>query len=111
MELHKTAEHLNVSETDVSGSKFDDVNFSGATFENVNMSGWRVNNVNLSGLRITRANLAGAAISDARMNGMTINGILVSDLLAAYQAAHPSKSDAACRSQRDPSRDVNCGMS
>jgi hypothetical protein len=43
--------------------------------------------VNLAGLKITNANLAGASISQGRMEGMTIEGILVSDLLAAYRAS------------------------
>jgi uncharacterized protein YjbI with pentapeptide repeats len=50
------------------------------------MSGWAVNNVNLSGLKLTKANLKGAAISDCRMDGMTIDGVLVSELLSAYHA-------------------------
>jgi hypothetical protein len=50
------------------------------------MSGWRVNNVNLSGLKLTKANLAGASISDGRYDGMTIDGIEVTELLAAYRA-------------------------
>ncbi len=51
------------------------------------MSGWRVHDVNLSGLRITKANLAGVTISESRFEGMMIEGILVSDLMAAYKAA------------------------
>jgi hypothetical protein len=50
-------------------------------------------NVSFAGLKIVKANLAGAAITRGRMEGMTIDGILVSDLLAAYRAgkaAEPS---------------------
>jgi uncharacterized protein YjbI with pentapeptide repeats len=50
------------------------------------MFGWRVHNVNLSGLRLTNANLAGAALKDCRYEGMTIEGIEVTELLAAYRA-------------------------
>jgi hypothetical protein len=51
------------------------------------MSGWRVHDVNLAGLKIVKANLAGASITQGRMEGMTIDGIPVSDLLAAYRAS------------------------
>lgn len=44
-------------------------------------------NVNFSGLRVSQANLAGATIADCRLDGMTIDGILVTDLLKTYQAA------------------------
>ncbi len=96
MKLNQAKERLEVSRSDLSGSAFDDVNmsgmtfhnvnFSGAKFDDINMSGWRVHNVNFSGLRLTKANLAGAAIKDCRYEGMTIDGIAIEDLLAAYRA-------------------------
>jgi uncharacterized protein YjbI with pentapeptide repeats len=39
----------------------------------------------LSGSTFTDVNLAGAAIVQCATDGMTINGIALSDLLAAYQ--------------------------
>ncbi len=51
------------------------------------MAGSRVDDVNLSGLKLTKANIKGASISYCRMDGMTIDGVLVSELLAAYHAA------------------------
>jgi uncharacterized protein YjbI with pentapeptide repeats len=115
MNLHKVKECLHVHISDIAGSVYDDVNMSGstfgnvniagcsfrsvniagATFEDVNMSGWKVNDVNLSGLRITQSNLQGASIAESRLDGMTINGILVTELLATYEqvksAAQKSK--------------------
>jgi uncharacterized protein YjbI with pentapeptide repeats len=78
--------------TDVnrSNAAFDDVNFSGATFQNANLSGWRVRDVSLSGLQITQADLRGASIVDCLTEGMTIDGIAVADLFAAYRSAHPA---------------------
>ncbi len=58
------------------------------------MSGWRVNYVNLSGLRLTKANLAGASISECRYDGMTIDGMAVTDMIAAYKAAQVPRSEA-----------------
>jgi uncharacterized protein YjbI with pentapeptide repeats len=39
MKIHSEKHRLNVHESDLSGSIFDDVNLSGCTYENVNMSG------------------------------------------------------------------------
>ncbi len=106
MKLHRVKQCLNVHDSDISGSVYDDVNMSGstignvnlagcafknvnmsgATFEDANLSGWKLHDVNLAGLKIDKANLAGASITQGRMEGMTIDGILVSDLLAAYRA-------------------------
>jgi hypothetical protein len=101
MKLHHVKECLDVHKADISGSVYDDVNtsgcsftnvnMSGATFDDVNMSGWKVHNVNLAGLKIVNANLAGASITQGRMEGMTIDGILVSDLLEAYRACRPAE--------------------
>jgi uncharacterized protein YjbI with pentapeptide repeats len=86
MNIHdQTRMRLDVKNSDVSGSVFDDVNMSGWTAQNVNMSGFRVDNANLAGLHIADANLAGAAISNCRIEGMTIDGISVEDALAAYR--------------------------
>jgi uncharacterized protein YjbI with pentapeptide repeats len=103
MKLHEAKERLDVSKSDLSGSVFDDVNMSGCTLHNINlsgasvddanMSGWRVNNVNFSGLRLTTANLAGAAISHCRYDGMTIEGIPVTAMIAAYKAAQEARTD------------------
>jgi uncharacterized protein YjbI with pentapeptide repeats len=84
MDLHEKKQRLDVKKSDVSGSSFDDVN----------MSGWRVNYVNLSGLRVTKANLAGASITESHYEGMTINGIAVTDMMAAYKAAQVSSNEA-----------------
>ena len=71
----------------LSGARFLDCSMSGAQFDDVNLSGTTFNNVNLAGVSVTNANLTGLSISDANLSGMLINGILVSDLLAAYEAS------------------------
>ena len=70
------------------GAVFDDINLSGARFHNVNLSGTSISNANLSGLKIEGATLAGCDIQDADLTGMRINGVLVSDLFAAYERAN-----------------------
>jgi len=61
-------------------ARFDDVNLKGATFHDINLAGAKFDNVNLSGVEITDANLA----------GMKIDGILVTDLFAAYRRMESS---------------------
>jgi uncharacterized protein YjbI with pentapeptide repeats len=76
---------IDAVDADLSGSTFTDVRLSGAKFNDVNLMGCAISHANLSGLRISNANLAGASIVDSATNGMTIDGIAVSDLLAAYR--------------------------
>ena len=115
MKLHGVKECLDVHNSDISGSAYDDVNMSGsvignvnlagcafkqvnmsgAAIEDANLSGWKVCDVNFAGLRIVQANLQGASIKDSRLDGMTINGILVTDLLAAYQASQAPEQTSA----------------
>jgi hypothetical protein len=52
-----------------------------------------VNSVNLSGLRLTKANLADVSIGDSRYEGMTIEGIPVTAMIAAYKAAQAARTD------------------
>jgi uncharacterized protein YjbI with pentapeptide repeats len=73
----------------LSGARFHDVNLSGATIDDVNLSGWNVQDVNFSGLKITNADLSNAAIAHCLIEGMTIDGIKVTDLLAAYRTTRP----------------------
>jgi uncharacterized protein YjbI with pentapeptide repeats len=85
MDLHNLRESVSVQDADMktssfvnaklSGSRFDDVNLQDATFTNVNLRGAAYANVNLSGASIVNANLA----------GMTLDGVLVDDLLRAYR--------------------------
>jgi uncharacterized protein YjbI with pentapeptide repeats len=67
--------------------ELSDGDFSGSTFTNINLSGAVFNDVNLSGAVFKDVNLSGAAIADCRIDGMTIEGIAVADLMAAYRAA------------------------
>ena len=100
IKLHQIKRQIEAVDTDISGSTFTDVKLSGAVFKNVNlaqaaiidanMSGWSVRNANLSGLRISQADLTNASIVESLTSGMTIDGILVADLMAAYRLAHPA---------------------
>jgi uncharacterized protein YjbI with pentapeptide repeats len=59
MKLHGVKECLDVHDSDISGSVYDDVNMSGSTVGNVNLAGCSFTNVNLSGATFEDANLSG----------------------------------------------------
>jgi uncharacterized protein YjbI with pentapeptide repeats len=96
IELNDTKRLVKAEGADLSGSSFTDVNLSGASFKNVhfagalfedaNLSGWSVRNANFAGLKVNNADLRGASIVDSLTSGMTIDGIAVTDLMAAYRA-------------------------
>jgi putative acetyltransferase len=67
------------------GSSFRDVCLGEATFEDVNLRAAAFRDVNLAGARFEDVNLAGVAVSNANVEGMRIDGILVTDLFAAYR--------------------------
>ena len=69
------------------GHSVDEENDAGAVAVDLFEQRWKVHDVNLSGLKINKANLQGAEIAESRLDGMKINGILVTDLLATYQAS------------------------
>jgi uncharacterized protein YjbI with pentapeptide repeats len=100
--LNGVRRRLQVSESDLRESTFQDTNLSDAAFrniklasatiENADLTGACVSDANLSGVRLSNVNLTGAAITDCLTDQMTINGIAVNDLLAAYRASlHPPK--------------------
>jgi uncharacterized protein YjbI with pentapeptide repeats len=85
MKLEHVRESLEAKKCNLAGSIFDDVNLVNVVVENVNLSGGRLNDVNLSQLQITNACCHDVSISDATLDGMKINGVLVTDLFAAYR--------------------------
>ena len=74
MKLHKVRQQLDAQDANLAGSRFDDVNLHQALF----------NNVNLREAKFSDVNFSHASIDDANLSHMAINGVLVSDLLAAY---------------------------
>jgi uncharacterized protein YjbI with pentapeptide repeats len=68
MKIESEKHRMEVYKSDLSGSKFDDVN--------------------LAGLKLAKVNLAGASFVDARLDGATIEGVPVTDLLAYWRAGH-----------------------
>jgi len=89
LKLERTKQRVQATDGDMSGPTFTDVNLSAATFEDVILAGTSITDANLSGVRIQQANLTGASVVDSLTDGMTIEGIAVADLIAAYRAAKP----------------------
>lgn len=85
MELANTRDVLHVQNSNLDESRFSDAKLTRSSFEDVNLEGSTFSNTNLGGSRFVGVNLAGAAIEDANLAGLTINGRLVTDLIAAYQ--------------------------
>jgi uncharacterized protein YjbI with pentapeptide repeats len=89
--IERTKRRVEADDADLSGSTFTNVNLSGVAFHDVNLSGATLREANLTGLRISQANLRNAAIVDSHTDGMTINGIALADLLAAWRAGNPKQ--------------------
>ncbi|MEL6374274.1 MAG: pentapeptide repeat-containing protein [Pseudomonadota bacterium] len=82
----------------LSGAVFDDCNLSDATFKNVNLSNSSFDDVNLSNSKFHNLNLSATTfdflnmrdvqVTRADITGMKIDGIPVSDFIAAYDEKH-----------------------
>lgn len=90
LKLEKTTQKLEAIDANLSGSTFTDVNLANAAFKDVNLAGMTVQNANLAGLRIRDADLRNASLENILATGMTIEGIPVDHLLAAYRAVNAS---------------------
>jgi uncharacterized protein YjbI with pentapeptide repeats len=74
----------------------DDVNLAGASFNNVNLAQARFTDINLTGSVFDNINFTNAAIGKhCYFTGMTIAGVAVADLLAAYRERPRSPSEPA----------------
>jgi uncharacterized protein YjbI with pentapeptide repeats len=75
-----------VSNARLTGSTFHNVCLGGAAFDDINLQDSTFHNINLAGARFEDVNMSNVQISNVHLTGMTINGILVADLLKAYQS-------------------------
>jgi uncharacterized protein YjbI with pentapeptide repeats len=66
-------------------SRFQDVDLSDCVFDDVNLQRARFENVALTGAQLRNVNLSHVSIDDANLEGMKINGVLVVDLIRAYE--------------------------
>ena len=68
------------------GTEFINTNLSGARFHDINLSGAELVDINLSRTVIRNVNCSHVVIEDACYEGMTLDGILVTELLRVYRA-------------------------
>ncbi|MBI1261844.1 MAG: pentapeptide repeat-containing protein [Rhizobiales bacterium] len=94
MELKNLADRIDANDSNLAGSAFTNVSLSGATFRDVNLMGCTVEDANLQDVKINNANLMNMAISDCRLDGFSIDGLLVTDLFAAYYASQQPTGNA-----------------
>ena len=78
----KTFEHLSLA-----GAHFTDVNLRAADFDNVCLADSTFNNIDFSSTRLSGVNLRNVSIRYAATDGMEIDGVLVTELFAAYAPA------------------------
>ncbi|APH72087.1 pentapeptide repeat-containing protein [Aquibium oceanicum] len=97
MRIEARTESLEVAGADLSGSVFDDVAMARTKVSNADLSMLLVSNVNARGAVFEDVDLSGAVFRNTRLAdvevtesciaGMRINGVLVTELLKAYEAA------------------------
>ena len=73
-------------QSDIHHSRFDDVNLANSKFNNVNLSGAQFPDANTSNTSLENISFQNAKLLNADYTGMTIEGILVDDLLSSYRS-------------------------
>ncbi len=82
----------NFVDADLSNAAFRDVSLKDAVFENANMAGARFADINLAGARFDNISLADVEITrNCNFKGMTIAGVSVEELFAAYREHRAEK--------------------
>jgi uncharacterized glyoxalase superfamily protein PhnB len=76
---------LVVDDADLSGSQFLNVKLEGVDFHDVNMRGAMFRDVRLAGAAFSNVDLSDVSITQANTSGLTVDGVLLSDLIRAYQ--------------------------
>jgi uncharacterized protein YjbI with pentapeptide repeats len=87
MEIKSVRERLEVHDADLTESRFLDAKLLNSSFVNVALQCSSFTNINFSDTTFADVNLTNVAITDSNLAGMTINGVLASDLIQAYESA------------------------
>ena len=62
--------------------------FALATFNNMNMQRTTIHYVNMKGSKISDCHLVDVEVTGGEIDGMKIHGVLVTDMMAAYNEKH-----------------------
>lgn len=88
----KSCKHtLHLEDADFSASELDEVRFDGTAFRAVSFAGARFERATFAGATLQGVDLSNLAITHGMYDGMTIDGVRVTDALAAYQAREGAK--------------------
>lgn len=68
--------------------EFDNVDLTDATFNNTNMSRVSFHGINFDSATFKAVGLTNVTIDDCALEGMKIGGILVTDMMDAYNEKH-----------------------
>ncbi|MBB1488476.1 pentapeptide repeat-containing protein [Oceanospirillum sediminis] len=77
---------IKLENVNISGSDFDDVNMADSRFNNTNLSGTTFNNINMENVIFDDVYMGCVEIRNSTLQQMTINGIPVDELIAAWEA-------------------------
>ncbi|MDF2649414.1 MAG: hypothetical protein K0Q73_5219 [Paenibacillus sp.] len=66
---------MNMRRTDISGSKFQEVNAERLDFDDVNLAETRINNANLRALSLNDVNLTGSKITNGNLSDIVIENV------------------------------------
>jgi uncharacterized protein YjbI with pentapeptide repeats len=89
MEIKNTRTRLDVDNADIAESRFSNANLAKSSFNDVNLQRSVFTNTNLADASFADMDLSNAALKDVNLSGATINGVLITDLIRAYE--HPSE--------------------
>ena len=78
---------LSVVDKNLAGASYRNVKLEKAAFDDVNLKRSSFRNINFSEATFADINFTNASIDDARLDGMTINGVLVPELLRRHHGA------------------------
>jgi DNA-binding MarR family transcriptional regulator len=84
--IHNAKQTLSVQNANLSGSHFSHAKLAQSRFDDIDLQQTQFTNINLTGTTFANVNLSKVSISNANLEGMTINDILVTDLLRVYQS-------------------------
>jgi catechol 2,3-dioxygenase-like lactoylglutathione lyase family enzyme len=84
-EIDNIREQLMVRDADLTASRFSNIKLAESIFLNVNMHRSSFSDAKLTEASFVDVDLAGASIEASNLTGMRVNGVLLSDLIRAYQ--------------------------
>jgi len=86
IKLSDCQHQIDACDANFAASKFEDVRFADTSFERATLEGASFVDVHLDGASFVRSNFGGVESVDGHYDGMTIEGFLVTEMLAKARA-------------------------